>query len=406
MTADAVEGMTTEAPASRGEAGSAYVDQVVIGYLLYGVGAVTAFLAAALTLSDAEAALHSSLLAIGLLGAGLAGDRIDTTIGAKRANVLAYVLLAIASVCIATAPAYLVTLAGAGMVGVSVGLLLAHVNRALTRGGGALAQVRMSRAALVAMVGSISVPIVIGLGENSGLGWQLAFVVAGGLIVVGLLGTRWREDGRVVAVRHAGRLTKGYWLAWWLLVLVVSVEFAIVFWASTLVERQVGVSLADATIVAASFYAGMAASRLGLSFATVGGRDAMMLMRLGLALALAGSLLAWSAGDVVVAGLGIFLGGVGVGFQYPLCVSVALALVPDLQDKGSARLILASGVAILVAPFVLGVAADAAGVSTAWLLIPAVGVAALVLSIPVSRARRGYPRIEGRPTPDGTRGAT
>ena len=387
MTAEAVEGMTAEAPASRGEVGSAYVDQVVIGYLLYGVGAVTAFLAAALTLSDAEAALHSSLLAIGLLGAGLAGDRIDTLMGAKRANVLAYVLLAVASICIATAPAYAVTLAGACMVGVSVGLLLAHVNRALTRGGGALAQVRMSRAALVAMFGSISVPIVIGLGENSGVGWQLAFVVAGGLIAVGLLGTRWRQDARVVAVGHVGRLTRGYWLAWWLLVLVVSVEFAIVFWASTLVERQVGVSLADATIVAASFYAGMAASRLGLSFTTVGGRDPMMLMRLGLALALAGSLLAWSAGDVVVAGLGIFLGGVGVGFQYPLCVSVALALVPSLQDKGSARLILASGVAILVAPFVLGVAADAAGVSTAWLLIPAVGVAALVLSIPVSRAR-------------------
>jgi len=398
--------VTTEVPASRGEAGSAYVDQVVIGYLLYGVGAVTAFLAAALALSDAEAALHSSLLAIGLLGAGLAGDRIDTLIGAKRANVLAYVLLAIASVCIATAPAYVVTLAGAGMVGVSVGLLLAHVNRALTRGGGALAQVRMSRAALVAMAGSISVPIVIGLGENSGVGWQLAFVVAGGLIAIGLLGTRWRQDARVVSVRHVGRLTKGYWLAWWLLVLVVSVEFAIVFWASTLVERQVGVSLADATIVAASFYAGMAASRLGLSFTTVGGRDPMMLMRLGLALALAGSLLAWSAGDVVVAGLGIFLGGVGVGFQYPLCVSVALALVPDLQDKGSARLILASGVAILVAPFVLGVAADAAGVSTAWLLIPAVGVAALLLTIPVSRARHGYPPIDGQPGPDGTRGAT
>ena len=406
MTADALEGMTAEAPASTGEAGSAYVDQAVIGYLLYGVGAVTAFLAAALTLSDAEAALHSSLLAIGLLGAGLAGDRIDTLIGAKRANVLAYVLLAIASICIATAPAYVVTLAGAGMVGVSVGLLLAHVNRALTRGGGALAQVRMSRAALVAMVGSISVPIVIGLGENSGLGWQLAFVVAGGLIAIGLLGTRWRQEASAVAVRHVGRLTKGYWLAWWLLVLVVSVEFAIVFWASTLVERQVGVSLADATLVAASFYAGMAASRFGLSFAAVGGRDPMMLMRLGLALALAGSLLAWSASGVAVAGLGIFLGGVGVGFQYPLCVSVALALVPNLQDTGSARLILASGVAILVAPFVLGVAADAAGVSTAWLLIPAVGVAALALSIPVSRARRGYPRIDGRPAPDGTRGAT
>ncbi len=391
MTVEAMEGMAAEAPASTEEAGSAYVDQAVIGYLLYGVGAVTAFLAAALALSDAEAALHSSVLALGLLGAGLAGDRIDGRIGVKRANVLAYVLLAVASICIVTAPAFVVTLAGAGMVGVSVGLLLAHVNRALTRGGGALAQVRMSRAALVAMVGSISVPIVIGLGENSGPGWQLAFVVAGGLIVMGLWATRWRRDIPVIATERVGQLSSGYWLAWWLLVLVVSVEFAIVFWASTLVERQAGVSLGDATLVAAAFYAGMAASRLALSFPVVGGRDPVMLMRLGLVVALGGSLLAWVADDVTLAALGIFLGGVGVGAQYPLCVSVALALVPNVQDKGSARLILASGVAILVAPFVLGVAADAADVSTAWLLIPAVTVAALLLSVPVSRTRRGDP---------------
>jgi fucose permease len=66
-------------------------------------------------------------------------------------------------------------------------------------------------------------------------------------------------------------------------------------------------------------------------------------------------------------------------------VAVALALAPGLQDRGSARLVLASGVAILMAPLVLGLAADAAGVSMAWLLVPALCVAALVVSVPVGR---------------------
>lgn len=388
---DAVDLATVESetPASTPEVRSAYVDQIAVGYLLYGVGAVTAFLAAALSLSDAEAALHSSMLAIGLLGAGFAGDRIDAQLGLRRANVLAYGMLAAASICLLTAPAYVVTLAGAAMVGIGVGLLLAHLNRALTRGGGALARVRMSRAALVAMFGSMSVPVVLALGDSSGLGWQLAFVAAGGLIAAGLWATRWRRNVAVAVVARAGTLTRGYWLAWWLLVLVVSVEFGIVFWASTLVARQVEVSLAEATLVATSFYVGMALTRLVLSVPAIGGRDPIALMRLGLVAALAGSLLAWSADDVGVAAVGIFLAGVGVGSQYPLVVSVALALVPSLQDTGSARLILASGVAILVAPFVLGVAADAAGVSAAWLLIPALSAAALALSVPVSRARGG-----------------
>ena len=82
---------------------------------------------------------------------------------------------------------FAVTLAGAAAIGLSVGLLLAHVNRTLTRGGGSLAQIRLSRSGLTAMFGSLSVPLVIGLGENSGLGWQVAFVVAVALIAVGFL---------------------------------------------------------------------------------------------------------------------------------------------------------------------------------------------------------------------------
>ena len=93
MTSDSVSTPQQETPASASEVRSAYIDQVAVGYLLYGVGSVTAFLAVALSLSDAQAALHSSMLAIGLLVAGFAGTRIDATLGLRRANVLAYGLL-------------------------------------------------------------------------------------------------------------------------------------------------------------------------------------------------------------------------------------------------------------------------------------------------------------------------
>lgn len=376
-----------DAPASTFEVRSSYLDQSVIGYLLYGVGAVTAFLAVVLSLSDAEAALHSSALAVGIALAGLAGERLDGLLGARTAHAGAYLLLAIASVCLAFAPAYGVTLLGAMAAGLGTGLLLAHVNRTLTRGGGTLARVRMGRAALVAMVASLSVPLVIGLGENSGVGWQLAFVPAGVLILLGLGMTRGRRDATPEVTVLVGRLPRRYWLAWWLLVLVVSVEFSIVFWASTLVERQVGISLGDATLVATMFYAGMGTARVALSFHLVSGHDPLWLIRGSLAVALLGSLLAWSSTGIELAGLGIYLAGLGTGFLYPLGVTVALALVPGMQDRGSARLILASGVAILVSPLALGVAADIAGVSIGWLLVPGLCLAALALSVPVSRAR-------------------
>lgn len=388
---DAATAHLPDAPASAAETRSAYVDQAVVGYVLYGVGAVTAFIAAALSLTDATAALHSSLMALGLLAAGLGGDRLDALLGARRAHAIALLLLVAASVCLATAPALVITLAGAGMVGLGAGLLLANINRTLTRGGGSLARVRMGRAALVAMLASLSVPVAVGIGENSSAGWPLAFVIAGVLIGAGLWTSGRRPDVVGPLREMSGPLPRRYWLAWWLIVLCVSVEFSMVFWASTLVERQVEISLGDATLVATAFYAGMTTTRVGLSVRAIGGHEPMALMRLGLAVALLGSLLAWVSRDVLAAGLGIYLGGLGTGFLYPLGVSVALALVPRSRERASARLIIASGVAILVSPFVLGLAADAGGVATAWLLVPGLCVAALALSVPLGRSRVTLP---------------
>ena len=390
MAPSDLDSTVMEQPASEAETRSAYVDQAIVAYLLYGVGAVTAFLAVVLTLSDAAAAAHSSAMAVGLLAAGMFGDRLDTRLGSRTALRLAYALAVAGVLCLLTALAFALTLTGAALVGLSAGLMLARLNRTFTRGGGALARLRMGRGALVAMVASLSVPIIIGFGENSGLGWQLALIVALALIGVGSWASRHRGDVTSAAADASGRLPRSYWLAWWLIVLGVSVEFSLVFWSSTLVERQVGISLADATLVAAGFYAGMATARVGLSFPVVSRRDPVLLMRLGLVIALLGSLLAWAADSTVLAGLGIYLGGLGTGFLYPLGVAVALALVPGLQDRGSSRLILASGLAILAAPFILGVAAGAAGVSIGWLLIPALCVAALILSVPVGRARQAH----------------
>jgi MFS family permease len=389
VTPTSLAGSDSLTAASTVEARGAYVDQAVIGYLLYGVGAVTAFLAAALSLSDAEAALHSSLMAIGFIVAGFAGDRLDGRLGTRGTNIWSYLLLSIAALCLASALTFPVTLAGAGLVGTGAGLLLAHVNGTLTRGGGALARVRMGRAALVAMGASLSVPLAIGIGAWSGLGWQLALAVAGLLIAAGLWSAIRRSGSPTAASWRPGSLPARYWLAWWLIVLSVSVEFSIVFWASTLVQRQVHITLADATIVAAAFYAGMASARIALSLHLVGEREPLAIVRVSLVVAVIGSLLAWAGSDVAVAGLGIYLGGLGTGFLYPLGVSVALAMVPELRHRASARLILASGLAILVAPLALGALADASGVTTAWLLIPTLCLAALGLTLPVARSLSG-----------------
>ena len=79
-------------------------------------------------LPDTQTGLHSSLLALGLLGAGMVADRLDHRAGPSRVHTASALVAALAVALLAWAPALAVTLAAAAMVGLSCGVFLGHVN--------------------------------------------------------------------------------------------------------------------------------------------------------------------------------------------------------------------------------------------------------------------------------------
>ena len=103
MPGDALDGephaRTVEATARLTDVRRSYIDQGVIGYLIYMVGAVTAFLAAALALSDGQAGLHSSALAVGMITASLFSHGLDLRFGVRISHFAALAL------CLAGGPA-------------------------------------------------------------------------------------------------------------------------------------------------------------------------------------------------------------------------------------------------------------------------------------------------------------
>jgi MFS family permease len=179
------------------------------------------------------------------------------------------------------------------------------------------------------------------------------------------------------------RLPRGFWVAWMFLVASIAVEFSVVFWASTLVERRTAVTLTEASLLGALFLAGMFTGRLGLAFGLGTGHDVRRPATIGLGLALAGTGLAWISTIPLLSGAALFLAGLGVANLYPLGVAAALANAPSRLAQAGARLTLATGVAIVTAPFVLGVVADLAGVVVGWgvvigLVLVAMGFASLL----------------------------
>jgi MFS family permease len=381
---------STHAPVA--EVRRAYVDQAAISYSFYVVGAATAFIAVALSLSETQAGLHSSAMAVGMIVAGLAGERFDELADVRRVHLGAMVLLGVALVALAWAPALVVTLVASLGIGLGAGTMFGHVNQVLGAGGGSVARLQLTRGAFVAKASQLMAPVAIAVGAAIGLDWQ--FVVVPVLALVGVLFV-WSRSATTGKALHLelGRLPRAYWLPWLLTVSVIGLEFFVVVWGGTLVASRTGASLADATLTISAFIAGMIAGRAVMSAGAAGRVEPMWIIRGGLLLTLMAVLVLWVSESWAVSAAAMAMSGFGVGILYPPAASITLAAAPGAPAAASARLVLAAGLAILVAPLLLGVIAELTDISSAWLLVPGVCVAVALLSVPVERAQRA--RIAG-----------
>jgi MFS family permease len=253
---------STHSPAAQVQ--RAYVDQAAISYSFYVVGASTAFIAVALSLSETQAGLHSSAMAVGMIVAGLAGDRFDLVGGMRRVHLVAMGSLAVALVLLALAPSLVLTLAASLGIGLGAGAMFGHVNQALGAGGGPTARLQLTRAAFIAKASQLMAPVAIAVGAAVGLDWQFAVVPV--LMLLGGLFIWSRADGSGATVHvELERLPRAYWLPWSLTVSVIGLEFFVVVWGGTLVAARTGASLADATLTISAFIAGMIAGRAVMS---------------------------------------------------------------------------------------------------------------------------------------------
>jgi MFS family permease len=366
----------------------------VWGYLLYGIGSATPYLRADLHLTDFEAGLHASALAVGVLAAGFSADAIGRVIRPGGLFDLAVASFVAGIVLVALAPFLAVSLLGAFLLGLGGGTLGTQVNLHLVRSGGGDSRRLMGQANAISMLTAACAPLVIGLAVSGLHAWRAALLlpIVAFLILTAL---RPRDSSRSRPVRPPrATLPSAYWFAWLLLVLGVSIEFSFVVWGSTIVGRRTGVSDADATLLASLFVAGMFAGRAAIGRGFGGRRSPRLVLSAGLAMAMLGAALVWISTTPAVSALGLFLGGLGTSALWPVGLTVAFASSPGAQLEASARATLASGVAVLVAPSALGLASDVVGVMSAWLIIIALGAVALAVLAVTPRRPAGSPPSE------------
>ena len=387
----------------------AYLLMVCQGFLFYAVGYLTPYVESELGAPTWASAMPNSAMAVGLLVAGVVIPRVVRRLGTWGAVRLWAILLAFAALGMALATSLPALLAGAFVIGIAGAGSLTH---AVTAFAGYRNGVLLMRATLASVLGGVLGPLVLSAAARS-IGWNLGILAPVPLaLAIALLvpvGRRRSVAGGDPAAADAAPaaaapavhdhraeppLPRAYWLAWTFLVLCIGAESSFVAWGAQVAVAHAGIALADATALGSLFVLGLIVGRVLLGAGRGPGVEAKRLLAAMVLVGIAGGMLVWVSQEVALIGVGLLAGGLGLAGLWATAAGVAVANAPRSPVLAGARLNPASGVAMLVAPLLLGVVANAVGVLAAWgivlgLLVAALAVLRVVPAAPAAPGGRG-----------------
>ena len=354
----------------------------VYNYLLSGLGPLMPSLRQELNLSYTVTSLHFSAWAVGMILAGMVGDRLVRAWGRRSVFWLGAAGLAVGAVALTLARQPLLTIGSVLLMGAVGSLALVLIPAVLADRHGARRTLAIVEANILAAATGALAGVLIGLGQATPAGWRGPWLLI--LLVPLFLFVRFRAvslpppAAQVESRKRTGRLPAAYWAYWVTMVLVVGVEFSLIFWGADFLTAA-GLDVGAAATTVSLFLWGMVAGRV------VGRQVAQRLaaehlLPVALCISAAGFLLYWLAPLLPLTILGLFVAGLGVANLFPVAAALALGAAPGLTNEGGARLSFASGAAILCAPLLLGTLADAVGISLAYIIVPVFIAGAFVAS--------------------------
>ncbi|GLY72737.1 hypothetical protein Airi01_010040 [Actinoallomurus iriomotensis] len=349
------------------------------GFLLNGLGAILVPLQKDLRVGRDQVAFYPTLFAVGLLIVGVFGGLLVGRVGRAVALRLSIGGMIAGGLLLATS-AQALTLLGALLIGIGGALLIQLIPALLSALHPHAPAAAVGEANGLASAASVLAPLMVGGALAAGMGWRAGYLVVPLVMLVLVLVPAWRVPlpAAEVPADDAPRADVRRLIGPWVEVLfAVSVEFCMVFWAASAVTEWHHASDGLAPAVASLFLVGMATGRSLAVPVTRRLPRARPLMLVCVAAAAAGFAVFWTAPDLLLAGAGLLVTGLGVALLYPTTVSRTVAAWPHAPDRAAARAALASGVAIGGAPFVLAHLADLIGLRIAYLVVPLL-LAALV----------------------------
>ncbi|QTE31597.1 MFS transporter [Pengzhenrongella sicca] len=387
-----------------------YSNFVMWGWFLYSFTPSVPLITAEQGITKAQAGLHGTAMAIGTVLSALVSARLVDRLGRRGVLLAASGVLAAGVVMLVSGGTLAWSLPGALVTAIGGTLVLSAAQPALAVHHGEASAAAMTEANGVGSAFGLLAPLAVGASVAVGWGWRPAVAVTialsalaawlvGSLPARGALGTSRAPDEAAAEVdaseavagptaaaagtRTAPGFSPAFRYFWWALIAAVAVENATTFWAADLLVTRTGAGPGIATGALAGLIAGMSAARFIVGPLSLRKAPEKLLL-VAFAVAAAGWWILWAATTPTLALAGLVIAGFGYGAQYPLSIALVLRASRGRPDRAQARATLGSGIAIGIAPFLLGALADQFGTHDAFVLVPvllAVGAGAVALGL-------------------------
>jgi MFS family permease len=372
---------------------AAYLLLGLFAYLETAVGPSMPFLRADLGLDYTVASLHFTAFAAGGAVAGLTAEHLVRQCGRARLLWGGIAGMTAGAALLATSPTVAGTITGIFAMGALGTLFLVTDQASLADLHGERRTVALAESNVVASAAAITAPLAVGAFAASGLGWSFGLLAAIPLFAV--LALRFRTVSFPTPVSttthdRAQRLPRAFWLIWTVMFLVASVEWCVAYWGADFLATVVGLHTSTAATAMSVFFAAMVAGRF--AGARLAQRYASTtLLVAALLVAIAGFPVFWLVHHPIPSLAGLFVAGVGIANLYPLTVAAATDLAPHLADRATARLAIAGAAALMLAPLLVGVLADAVGMRWAFGVVLPLALTATVTTIVATRSAPPIP---------------
>ncbi len=391
MSAIGAEATGNATPTGRPDATTvaAMVSLCTYTWFLYGIGPSLPLFRDELGTTSTVAGLHSLMLAAGVVIAGFVGVALGRRwrrYGVARRGVV----MLTAAVLVFTGGSLLhgvelfVTLPAMLVIGFAGALLVNVSNTILQEHNGTYGPAMLSLGNAAAAGVGLVTPLVVGVATELGWTWRAAMILVVPFAVASLILIAPRRHVQAYAARPVGSarfsfrgMPQAYWFAAAAVVCAVAIEFCMITWTPDLLTSRTGMAPGPASGAVSAVVGGMAVGRLVVG-ALARTRSPLGLFLIGVAVTAAGWLLVWLSTSPVAAVAGLLIVGLGVAGQYPLGAAMVMALSGGQPDRAIAVMGIGVGLASGIGPFALGALADQLGVQAAFLVVPALCVAAAI----------------------------